>query len=1272
MEPSKRPVLNSEQQNAVYCTENTVVAAGAGSGKTMVLASRYSWLVIEKKIRIKEILTLTFTKKAAAQMYQRIHQELTEKVLEETGEKAALAKQALEDFSHARIQTLDSYCATIAKQSANRYGISPDFAIDEEGCHRLALDESLSFLIANRNHPAMERLFMRQSPMNVAKNIFATTLFRYTYIDDSPSSTLKNIKVQFAVVCSEWRKQSDAIKKKLDELSGVYNGNEKFHPDLAPLLARYNEDLVVFPGEEDLRIFFEHIANLPHKLATDWAESQSLHKKMIELCSFLVSLKELNLTKGSPRNNPAKELLKQIRILLAEFSALIMFCLQAGLTYSVLMLLAELQLRFTEKKRTRLILTFSDVAQLAKTTLLEQHDIRQSEKAAFKSIMIDEFQDNNELQKDLLFFLAEKLDVSGDTVPSAEDLCPGKLFFVGDEKQSIYKFRGAEVSVFRKLKTELGNMELPLKTNYRSVPRLIGAFNTIFGGFEFDPEGKTPTLANLHPAVFAPDSTSLPSFEASYASLRANKTSGGKLTLCILDKQDTENDLSTDSPEENPELLSPAENEARYIAEKIKSLLEEKDDEGGQKYKPSDIAILFRSRTPQHHFEKHLMLLNIPYISEDLGSFFFGGPVNDIMSVLRLAAYPTDKAAYARMLRSPFAGLSLPGLTACLAAAEQAQDDGDAEQEEQKIPYPFDDNPIPLLSDSDKAKYLNGRLVYERIVEMARRQSISSLVSALWFGEGYRYETEWNPQVAAYREMYDYLFHLAVQADEDSAAGSMSLAAFTDYIQDLDNSGERLSDIEIPLERKGAVHLMTIHKSKGLEFPVVFLCCCDKKGRNDVSDDIFETEHHGLTLNPPFPAEFEGINGLKRNYFWERSLAAEKQKGTAELRRLLYVGMTRAEKELYISGCLGVSKRNENASENTDEHSNESQEDFSLLLKRYIEAQTQKAIEKGGDESRAIAGDSIIDDNTFFGLCLPAFGAHIPEGGIGAAASFFDIEKIPAYTEQHIRNAENQGSRFQNDQKGMGNFFQAVNPYYENVNIVKTPHVAKKHFSPTILSLQAAASAEPTMDFFVANAEYSGANAANIFEGVDKILTRYAKSESEDSEKFNQKNFGTIAHTCVEARLNGKKAILPPKLAGFLSDKEADALLEAGNELAEIFVRSPLGIAASASKNRKSEFPFRTLMHANDSDFFFISGIIDLLFEDVKTVHVVDFKTDMRENPAEHVPQMACYHKAATDVFAIPADKNCRVWLYYLRSGHAIEATKQAREYVFTNPVSTG
>jgi ATP-dependent helicase/nuclease subunit A len=544
----------------------------------------------------------------------------------------------------------------------------------------------------------------------------------------------------------------------------------------------------------------------------------------------------------------------------------------------------------------------------------------------------------------------------------------------------------------------------------------------------------------------------------------------------------------------------------------------------------------------------------------------------------------------------------------------------------------------------------------------------------LWYGKGYRYETEWNPMTAAYRELYDYLFHLAALADEKN----QGLAEFTDYIQSLYNADERLSDIEIPLERPSAVRLITIHKSKGLEFPVVFICCCDKKGQNDYSGDLYNTEDSGLTFTPPLPQEYSHNMFVRRSYFWERSMTVRKEKRIAELRRLLYVGMTRAENELFLSGCLGISKTL--GLENRDEDS--AAENFSRILRQFIDVKTKKA-----EGSNSIKGDTILEGNTFFGLCLPAFSAYLPSAapqprpqGEGspldnAVEPFFHIEKIPVYSEQQIRDAEKGGSRFSNDQNGLNAFFELVEPLYKNTVGIETPVVPKIHYAPTSLQYTSVHGGATYNGGAVFNGDthwtdkksaYSGEDAADIFGSVDTLIEHYAKQQGKENDKFNYGSFGTIAHICIEALLSNQEIKIPPHLTDLVSSRDADAILSAGKDLAQRFARSPLGKIARASEELRSEFQFRSLLLAYEKEFF-INGTIDLLFEDAETVYVVDFKTDSQEFPGGHIAQMACYYKAASDLFAVPSDKKCSTWLYYLRTGHAVDVTMKAKGFDFGN-----
>uniref|UniRef100_UPI000A9F2986 UvrD-helicase domain-containing protein n=1 Tax=Treponema endosymbiont of Eucomonympha sp. TaxID=1580831 RepID=UPI000A9F2986 len=160
--------LNAEQLAAVLRRGNAVVAAGAGSGKTYVLACRYVYLVVERGLAVDQILALTFTKKATAEMYRRIYSQLERISRRGCGAYQARAAQAVADFYRARIQTLDSYAGAVAREAALRYGIRPDFVTDDERCREIAEREALPFLLTHRNNPAVAALFRGSRPPEIA------------------------------------------------------------------------------------------------------------------------------------------------------------------------------------------------------------------------------------------------------------------------------------------------------------------------------------------------------------------------------------------------------------------------------------------------------------------------------------------------------------------------------------------------------------------------------------------------------------------------------------------------------------------------------------------------------------------------------------------------------------------------------------------------------------------------------------------------------------------------------------------------------------------------------------------------------------------------------------------------------------------------------------------------------------------------------------------------------------------------------------------------
>jgi ATP-dependent helicase/nuclease subunit A len=1243
--------LNREQQEAVNRDRNAVVAAGAGSGKTSVLASRYVRLITGKGLGVDQILSLTFTRKAAAEMYQRIHGALREE--SRAAQAGAVpgapdpAGEALKDFFRARIQTVDSYCASIVKLGGSRYGIRPDFTVDDGEARELAVRESLPFLISRVSHPALERLYREKRPPDIARGIFADSAFLYSRINEAPACAA-GASAQFAAVCARWRAVEEKLPPLLDELAALAAGDstDNFLVQTRPIAKDYLRLKSSFITEADIRGYFDALLDSPEDSVTA-AEAHPLRPRIAQWLRLIHRLAYVKLTLGK-KNSPAKAIVQELRRLFPDFSSMLVYALQGGITLSIMALLDEFQGVYEEKKRAQGLLTFGDVAHLARAILRDQKDIRDNEKAAFRAIMIDEFQDNNSQQKELLFLLAEKQDRHGEGIPEAADLEEEKLFFVGDEKQSIYRFRGADVSVFRELTGSFAAGRLSLGTNYRSSPQLIACYNALFGGSTFDSSGAAPLFQRA--AVFPP-AGKLPPYEADYSPLKAGTDEEGSLDIRIVDSGSHAEDDEDDS--EDGEQLEGVEQEAAFTAAKIRELLDEKAESGQPRYKPDDIAVLFRTRKPQGLFEKHLRLLGIPYAGEGLSGFFADGPVNDIAAFLRLVAYPLDTEAYAISLRSPFAGLSLRGLSLCIAGFDTAKG-GDGQGGGPGGPgHPFPESPPPLLGEGDRRAYEQGRRLYWLIREKAAGLSIGELVSELWYRQGYRYETIWNPRTGVHRELFDYLYSQAIKADDEG----LSLAAFSDRLEAMREREEALEDAEIPLERPGAVRLLTIHKSKGLEFQVVFIVCCGKRARGRRNDkDIYYSSSHGLSFNPPLPPECAGLDKVKRNFFFEQDQAEERRKETAELRRLLYVAMTRARRKLFLTGGFPLG---------------DGEGDLPSALATALE---KKLEAKGRDNEKrgfqTLEGDSILDDGTLFGLLLPALLRDSAEGGQPGWPPCLTVGLIPPLTGQEIQNRERGGLPYPNTRPGLARFIRDASPRYGAAQVLHTPILRADHLNASAIGEetegpenrtegpenQAEKAGAGPAGRWRHDPALSGPGAADIFARADPILRR-------GIPELGFAEFGTIAHLCVEALLSGQEPRIPPRLAGRLSPAEAEVLREAGIGVAERFLASPLGQEARQAPCRRSEYPFRSLWEglniAGDSGptggetGIFINGVIDLLFEREHEVCVVDFKTDSVENPGEHIVQMALYERAARELRGKP----CRVWLYYLRSGRAVEIT---------------
>ncbi|MBO4546381.1 MAG: UvrD-helicase domain-containing protein, partial [Treponema sp.] len=507
-------------------------------------------------------------------------------------------------------------------------------------------------------------------------------------------------------------------------------------------------------------------------------------------------------------------------------------------------------------------LTFKDTSELALLALKEQESIRKQERDSYDFIMIDEFQDNNGPNRDLLLLLSNDDDGK---------LMQNRLFFVGDEKQSIYKFRGADVSVFNSLEQYITPCQkLPMRRNYRSSNILIDEFNQIFGGF-IPSDNAEASINDGGAKIFG--SVSAYDYEAKFdQNARAmfpetktpEKATGARIQFCLYPSQKTDEDI----------YLNEKNAKALYIAKKILALHQNE----GVAFR--DIALLVKSRTNYANIARIFSLNKIPFSLDQQGNIFTAATANDFYNVLRLCVYPSDINAFASFLNSPFAGLGLGACEKILSLFPQKAFDPKLDAQ-------------ALLSKDELSRYQAAQTFYKEMTDYALSNPIADSIDRLWQKEGYKFSLNAN------EEHYDLLYELARKADLDAR----DLSWFVDQLaiekkySFNEDSEINIAETDYPVENSDSVNEMTIHKSKGLQFKYVFVwgLAETRAGQRPDNSKIFQSQEYGAVV---------ANSGKKQNLFALLAGAEEKRKEDAEARRLIYVAFTRAIKGLFIVGNI--------------------------------------------------------------------------------------------------------------------------------------------------------------------------------------------------------------------------------------------------------------------------------------------------------------------------------------------------------------------------------
>ena len=870
-----KPKWTKDQKKVIELRDrNILVAAAAGSGKTAVLVERIIEMVSdpEHPVDIDRLLVVTFTRAAAGEMAGRVEEALQKK-LDEDPSREDLARQ-LSLLHNAQITTIDSFCQHVIRNYYAQIDLDPVYRVLDENESVLLKDEVLGQLLEEwyeKQDDAFEECVELFAPGRTDEKLPELILRIYEVAQSYPwpQEWLENMAAQYRVATVEELEQSECVQHLMEYLrlmtvqwkhmvmqalaicqepDGPQQYLEALQSDL-----EYVESL---EGAKTYCEFSERIrrvskATLSRKRGGD-AESRDRVK----------ALREQYFDKGMARTR--EEFFAQE----PEYYIEDMQYMRPALEVLVA-LTKEFSERFAQRKRLDGVLDFSDMEHFA-LDILVQRDEQGHETVTetarelqeyYQEIMIDEYQDSNYLQEKILSSISRG--------PDREPY----LFMVGDVKQSIYQFRLARPDLFvDKYNTytseESGLQKIDLHQNFRSRGIVLDGANHIFyqvmhqglGGVEYD--------------------------EA------ASLVAGASFEECEEGEVSISNELLLLDQTTIAEGMTKVCAEATMVGSRIREMMDAGSPlyiQDHEEYRPvqyRDIVILLRS--PSAEVDEYLQVLGqmgIPAYSQTSSGYFDSLEVATVLDLLRVIDNPKQDIPMAAVLRSRFGGLTDEEL-AWLATLPRITNYADALESED----------LANLSTELQEKVRRIRKMLGKYREQAQRESVYDVLQSIYYETGYLDEMSAMPAGEKRRANLEMLSEQAVNFAQ---RGHRGLFAFVRYMERIRKADKDYGEALTVKENTDAVRIMSIHKSKGLEFPVVFVSHIHKPfNLMDTREATVVDPDWGVGAKCVIPEK-----NLRKETLLRRIMANHLTMGTkGEELRVLYVALTRAREKLILTG----------------------------------------------------------------------------------------------------------------------------------------------------------------------------------------------------------------------------------------------------------------------------------------------------------------------------------------------------------------------------------
>lgn len=877
--------LTPEQYAAIYThDQNLIVVAGAGSGKTRVLVERYlALLEANPDWLLNALVAVTFTKKAAGEMRDRVRQSLEERLAaaDAAGDESAAERwsELLASMDSARIDTIHGLCASILRANAADAAVDPQFEVMDEVQAALLLDDVLDAVLRElvaEGDPALE--LVAEYGANVVRDVAGDTMLLRALAESGADEA----RLSPEALLARWRELWEAnISQQIELVFAVVNEHGTCEPADDNLGDLWRDALYTLDALQDANTVEDALNSLgvlaglkfngvrASKKADDlWGDRETFTGAKNALMAIRDAAKDALKSIGEP---PDTDVFEQRAAELVPLWA---------------HLLERVAAAYNEVKTSQRVLDFDDLELLTSRLLKDSPTAQNRYRGAeFKHLLVDEFQDTNAAQWDIIKGLADLQT-------------PGSLFVVGDEKQSIYAFRGADVSVFGAVRQEIvasGGAALTLSRSFRTHTPLIQGFNVIFGAIlkrdESSPAAKyqvelgTPMDAFRESPPAAMDDSPLVEF----------------LAVDAIQRDETGVPIPAKRGWKSHDAETRRRWEAYELGLRVKQMVEGGkrvfDRETGEirPMRYDDVAFLFRAMTNIGLYEEVFKAIGLPYVTVGGRGYYDRQEVWDVLSLLSAVYNPRDELSLMAALRSPLFGLSDDALLALRLSI--TDDESTPETLWNALASPGEH-----LPDDERETLRFARFVLEDLRRRAGRVMVAELLREALAQTGYLAVLTGLPDGARLRRNVEKLLEIALQS------GEVELGAFTRYLRDLSDRETR--EGEAPVDVAGAVTLMSVHASKGLEYPVIAIGDASSSRRGGASDSLLYDPAYGAGCKVFEPETTDSSKQWVQSFVYRQISALDAAREDAESLRLLYVAATRAQDYLLVSGSASESASN--------------------------------------------------------------------------------------------------------------------------------------------------------------------------------------------------------------------------------------------------------------------------------------------------------------------------------------------------------------------------